>query len=96
VSSRHSKIAAAAAACIATTLVAAAEPPARQVDMPTRDVWVTLDGPFPAQAAQNTPSHRQLPIGDFWPADDALTRAADAPAPPTRSAREDVAIGSIK
>ena len=98
-SSRHSTIAAAAAACIATTLIAAAEPPARQADMPTGDVWVTPDTPgaFPAQAAQNTPAHRQLPIGDFWPAGDAVTRAADVPAPPpARSAREDVASGLIK
>ena len=98
--SRHSTIAAAAAAWIATTLIAAAEPPARQAEIPTGDVWVTPDVPraFPTQAAQNTPVHRQLPTGDFWPTEEAVTRAADTPAPaqPTKSAREDVATGSIK
>ena len=98
-SSRHSAIAAAAAAWIATTFVAAAEPAARQADMPTGDVWVVPNapGPSPAQAAQNTPAYQQLPTGDFWPADDAVTRAANVPAPPpARSAREDVASGLIK
>ena len=51
-------------------------------DMPTRDVWVTPDvaGPSSSHAPQRTPL-RQLPTGDFWPAEEAVNRAADAPAP---------------
>jgi hypothetical protein len=95
---RHPTIA--AAAWVASTLIAAAEPPAGRADMPTGDVWVTPDTPgyAPAQAAQNMPIHRQLPTGDFWPADAAVTRAADVAVPPqpTKSAREDVATDGIK
>lgn len=99
-SSRYATIAAAAAAWTAMTVIAAAEPPAERADMPTGDVWVMPDAPgySPAQAAQNTPVHRLLPTGDFWPADDAVTRAADVPAPPqpTKSAREDATTGAFK
>jgi len=96
-SSRYWTIAAAAAAAIAMTLTAAAEPPARQADMPSGDVWMTPEapGPVPTQAAaQNGPVYRQLPTGDFWPADEAVTRAADLPGPqPKRSALEELATG---
>lgn len=95
-SSAHATIAAAAAAWIAMTFPAAAEPPARQADIPSGDVWVTPDAPrvVPSQAARNEPDYRQLPTGDFWPAEETVTRAAETPAPPLKkSAWEEVATG---
>jgi hypothetical protein len=78
------------------TFPAAAEPAGRQADIPSGDVWVTPDAPraVPPQAARNEPDYRQLPTGDFWPAEETVTRAAETPAPqPKRSAREEVATG---
>ena len=77
------KITPAAAAWIAMTVIALAGPLTSEADVPAGDVWITPDAPRPPlpQGAQNTPV-RQLPTGDFWPADDATIRAADTPAPP--------------
>ena len=82
-SSRHSMLAAAAAAWLATAAFAAAEP-VTTADTPTGDVWITPDAPrpLPPHAAQNAPAYRQLPTGDFWPAEAGAIRSADAPAPP--------------
>ena len=87
------KIAPAAAAWIAMTLIATAGPLASEINTPTGDVWITPEAPAatPAQTAQQNPAHRQLPTGDFWPADDGATRAADVPALPRdqSASRED-------
>jgi hypothetical protein len=78
------KIAPAAAAWIAMTLIATAGPIASEIETPTGDVWITPEAPAapPSQTAQRAPAHRPLPTGDFWPAEDGATRAADAPALP--------------
>jgi hypothetical protein len=75
---------AAAAACIAMTLATSAAPLASDLDIPTGDVWITPQAPSvaPAQIARRAPAQRPLPTGDFWPADDDTTRAAEAPALP--------------
>jgi len=94
--SRHYQLTAAAAAWIALTAVAAAAPLATPEEMASGDVWITPDAPapVPSQAAQSAPVSRQLPIGDFWPAEDGATRAAEAPAPPHDAfARERSATG---
>jgi hypothetical protein len=96
------KIAPAAAAWIALTLVASAAPLASEVESPTGDVWITPQTPnaAPAQTAQRALLQRQLPTGDFWPAEDDATRAADAPALPLprdqSAARENDATGGVK
>jgi hypothetical protein len=86
------KISSAAAAWMALTLVASAAPPMNQAEISTGDVWITqAPSAAPAQTAQRTPGQRPLPTGDFWPAEDAATRAAEAPAPPRdqSASRED-------
>ena len=89
------RITPAAAAWIAMTVVASAGPLTSEADAPTGDVWITPDVPRPSLplATQNTPV-RQLPTGDFWPADDSAIRTADTPAPARGAmAREGVAGG---
>jgi hypothetical protein len=78
------KIAPAAAAWIAMTVIAAAAPIASEAETPTGDGQISPDAASRsrAHAAQRAPLYRQLPTGDFWPAEDATTRTADAPAPP--------------
>jgi len=87
------KIAPAAAAWIAMTLFTSAASLASEAQIPTGDVWITPQAPstVPSQTAQRTPLQRQSPTGDFWPAEDDATRAADAPALPRdqSAARED-------
>jgi len=94
------KIAPAAAAWIAMTLIAAAGPITSETDTQTGDVWITPEAPAasPSQTAQRAPAQRSLPIGDFWPAEDGATRAADAPALPRgqSAAREDGATGAVE
>jgi hypothetical protein len=93
------KVSPAAAAWIAMTLIASAGPLTSEADVPTGDVWITPDAPraSPPQAAQNAPVYRQLPTGDFWPAEAGAIRSADAPAPAKDAlAREDSATGAIK
>jgi hypothetical protein len=94
------KIAPAAAAWIAMTLVASAAPLTSDIEIPTGDVWITPQVPSaaPSQTAQRTPAQRQLPTGDFWPAQDDTTRAADAPALPRdqSASRGDDAAGGMK
>lgn len=93
-----SKIAPAAAAWIAMTLIATAGPIASNTDAPTGDVWITPEAPSPTPTAQQNLAHRPLPTGDFWPAEDDTTRAADAPAPPhdQSAARDEVAARAVK
>jgi len=77
------KLAPTAAAWIATTLVASAAPLTSDVDIPTGDVWITqAPRAAPAQTAWRTPVQPPFPTGDFWPAEDEATRAAEAPALP--------------
>lgn len=87
------KIAPVAAACVAMTLVTSAASLASDLDIPTGDVWVTQQAPnvAPVQTARRAPVQRPLPTGDFWPADEDATRAAEAPALPRdqSAARED-------
>jgi hypothetical protein len=87
------KIASAAVAWIAMALVASAAPLTNDIEIPTGDVWITPQAPSvaPAQTAQRSPAQRQLPTGDFWPAEDDATRAAGAPALPRdqSASRED-------
>jgi hypothetical protein len=87
------KIAPAAAAWIAMSLVASAAPVTSEVEIPTGDVWITPQAPSvaPAQTARRTPVPRQLPTGDFWPAEEEATRSAEAPALPRdqSASRED-------
>jgi hypothetical protein len=94
------RFAVAAAAWMAMAALAAAEPPRTSADMPTGDVWVTQDAPrpLPPQAAQNIAADRPLPTGDVWPAEESLTRAADAPAPPRGrpAPREELAADRAK
>jgi hypothetical protein len=95
----HLKLAPAAAAWIAMTLVAAAGPITSQAETPTGDVWITPDSPNPAaaHAAQAAPIYRQLPTGDFWPAENVTTRTADAPSLPRDAlAREGTASVGVK
>ena len=91
------KITPAAAVWIAMTVVASAGPLTRDAAGPTGDVWITPDAPWPSlpQAAQNTPV-RQLPTGDFWPADDSAIRTADTPAAPKGALAEGTTGGDIK
>jgi hypothetical protein len=90
-------IAPAAAAWIAMTLVASAAPLTREAETPTGDVWITQspNAAAPPQTARRTPVERALPTGDFWPAEDDGTRAADAPtlARDQSAAREDEGTG---
>jgi hypothetical protein len=92
------KIAAAAAAWIAISLVASAAPLTNEVETPTGDVWITQASSVPpTQTARRAPLQRQSPTGDFWPAEDDATRAAEAPAPRDQSAaREDEGTVGLK
>jgi hypothetical protein len=86
------KIAPAAVAWIAMTFVASAAPLTSEGETPTGDVWITqAPSAAPAQTARRAPLQRQSPTGDFWPAEDDATRAADAPALPRdqSASRED-------
>jgi hypothetical protein len=83
------------------TVAAAAEPVATPVDMPTGDVWMTPNAPSPlprGAVGQAGSVNAQLPIGDVWPAEGGMTRAAQDPAPPQEQAagREEIATGSVK
>lgn len=73
-------------------------PIASNTDAPTGDVWITPEAPSPTPTAQQNLAHRPLPTGDFWPAEDDPTRAADAPAPPhdQSAARDEVAARAVK
>jgi hypothetical protein len=99
-SSRHHGIASVAAAWLTMTAVAAAEPAVTPADVPTGDVWMTpgASASLPPGTGQAGSVNAQLPIGDVWLADDGVSRAAEAPAPPQRetSAREEIAAGGIK
>ena len=90
------KISPAAAAWLAMTVIASAAPLASEAAPPTGDVWITPEAPAaaPSQTAQHAPARRPLPTGDFWPAEDGATRAADAPALPRdqSASREDGAM----
>jgi hypothetical protein len=93
------KIAPAAVAWIAMTFVASAAPLTNEVETPTGDVWITqAPSVAPAQTARRAPLQRQSPTGDFWPAEDDTTRAADAPALPRdqSAAREDEGTAGVK
>ena len=97
-SPRRIKLTAAAAAWLAMAVFAAAGP-AITADTPTGDVWITHDapGPLPSQAAQNAPLRQPLPTGDFWPAEDGVTRTGDAPAPPKDAlVQEEAAASGMK
>jgi hypothetical protein len=82
------------------TLIAAAGPITSETDTPTGDVWIAPEAPAasPSQTAQRNPAQRQLPIGDFWPAEDGAIRAADTPALPRdqSASREDGATAAVK
>ena len=85
-----------AAAWIAMSLVASAAPLTSDIEIPTGDVWITPEAPnpTPAQTAQRTPEPRQLPTGDFWPAEEEAAQAAEAPPLPRdqSASREDGAV----
>jgi hypothetical protein len=98
-SARHRTIGFAALGWVALAALAAAQPAAGPADVPTGDVWITSErSAFPHGASQAASVDAQLPIGDVWLAEDGMTRAAKAPAPPHEQAegREEIAAGSVK